>query len=102
MRPAPAWRRSPAPARSWRPAGNVTQSPTASAAGTLNVASGAEVYVGANLNVNDPAGGPSGTLNLDGGSIFVADNFTNNGKFNFTDGLLQVQGNFQPHPGGGI
>ncbi len=64
--------------------------------GTLNVAGGAEVYVGGILNVNDPAGGPSGTLNLDGGSIFVASNFTNNGKFDFTDGLLQVARNFQP------
>ena len=64
--------------------------------GTLNVASGAEVYVGTNLVVNNPGGTPVGTVNLDGGSIFVAGAFTNNGVFNFTDGLLQVKGNFQP------
>ncbi len=64
--------------------------------GTLNVASDGELYVGSNLTVNDPAGAPAGTLNLDGGAIFVAGNFTNNGVFNFTDGLLQVAGNFQP------
>ncbi len=58
------------------------------AAGTLSVASGAEVYVGANLTVTD-------RLNLDGGSIFVAGNLTNNNFVNFTDGLLQVKGNFQ-------
>ena len=65
--------------------------------GTLNVASGAEVYVGSSLTVSDPSAAPLGTLNLDGGSIFVAGAFTNIGVFNFTDGLLQVAGNFQPH-----
>jgi T5SS/PEP-CTERM-associated repeat protein len=61
-------------------------------AGTLNVADGAEVRVGSSLTVNNG----NGALNLDGGSIYVASNFTNNGKFDFTDGLLQVTRNFQP------
>ncbi len=65
--------------------------------GTLNVSGGAEVYVGTNLSVFDPTGAAQvGTLNLDGGSIFVAGNFINNSVFNFTDGLLRVAGNFQP------
>ncbi len=64
---------------------------------TLRVASGAEVTVGTNLTVFNPAGTPSGTLDLDGGSIFVTGDFTNNGVFNFTNGLLQVKGNFQPN-----
>ena len=51
---------------------------------------------GVRSTVGDPAGTPIGTLSLDGGSIFVAGAFTNNGVFNFTDGLLQVAGNFQP------
>ena len=64
--------------------------------GTLNVASGGVVDVVSNLFVNDPAGTPVGTVNLDGGSIFIAGAFINNGVFNFSDGLLQVKGNFQP------
>ena len=65
--------------------------------GTLNVASGAELYCETSLTVNDPAGAPVGTLNLDGGSVFVTGNFINNSVFNFTDGLLQVAGTFQPN-----
>ena len=57
--------------------------------GTLNVASGGVVDVVLNLSVNDPAGTPVGTVNLNGGSIFVAGAFTNNGVFNFGDGLLR-------------
>ena len=67
-----------------------------SGTGTLNATSGAEVYIGTSLTVSDPAGGAIGTLNLDGGSLYVAGSFTNNSVFNFTDGLLRVVGNFQP------
>ncbi len=63
--------------------------------GTLSVSSGGELNVGNSLTVGDPAGTPLGTLNLDGGAIFVAGDFTNSGILNFTDGLLRVKGNFQ-------
>jgi T5SS/PEP-CTERM-associated repeat protein len=65
--------------------------------GTLHAASGGEVYLGTDLIVNNPTGTPIGTLNLDGGSIYVGDDFINNGVFNFTNGLLQVAGDFQPN-----
>jgi T5SS/PEP-CTERM-associated repeat protein len=70
--------------------------------GTLDVANGAEVYVGENLIVSDPASAPAGMLRLDRGAIFVDNAFTNNGVFNFTDGMLQVAGNFQPNASAGV
>ena len=64
--------------------------------GTLTVENGGEFSTSLHLSVNDPAGAAIGTVNLNGGSIYVAGDFTNNGVFNFSDGLLQVKGNFQP------
>ena len=64
--------------------------------GTLNVETGAEVYA-VDLTVGDPAGVAIGTFNLHGGSVFVADDFVRTGNFNFSSGLLQVAGDFQPN-----
>jgi len=69
--------------------------------GSLRVSSGGELDVGGDLSILDPAGTPQGTLTLDGGSIYVSDHFTNDGVFNFIDGLLRVAGNFQPNPASG-
>ncbi|MDX1964075.1 MAG: hypothetical protein SFX18_13055 [Pirellulales bacterium] len=63
--------------------------------GTFNALSGAEVYVSGNLSIFDPAGAPVGAMLLDGGSVFVSGNFQNSSAFNFVDGLLRVNGNFQ-------
>lgn len=67
-------------------------------AGTLNVTAGGEFYA-LRLTNADPAGTPIGTLNLDGGSIYIGDDFTNSGVLNFTNGLLQIGGDFSPNAG---
>lgn len=61
--------------------------------GTLTVAAGGSIYATGALSLNDPAGAPVSTLNLNGGSITAA-GFTRNGAsvFNWTDGTLWVNG----------
>jgi hypothetical protein len=66
--------------------------------GTLTVADDADVYVGTDVTTGDPVGTPIGTLNLAGGSIYVGDDFVNNGVVKFTDGLLRVVGDYQHKP----
>ena len=62
--------------------------------GELTVADGAEFYANNSLQVAGGSG--TGIVNLEGGSIYVAGDYTNEGILNHRDGLLQVAGNFQP------
>ena len=63
---------------------------------SVTVSDGAEVDLPLVLDINDPAGSSVGEFTLDGGSVFVGSTFTNDGVFNFHDGLLQVEGPFRP------
>jgi T5SS/PEP-CTERM-associated repeat protein len=65
--------------------------------GSLHVRDSAEFEVIGNLQINNPAGAPNGTLEIDGGAVYVQGSLLNSGTLNFTDGLLRVAGNFQPN-----
>ena len=64
--------------------------------GTLRLSDDAEVYVAWDFVTEDPTGAPIGTFHLDGGSLYVGDDFLNSGVFRFSDGLLRVAGDFRP------
>ncbi len=65
--------------------------------GTISAVNDGRIEVGGNLIINNPTGDPIGTVHLDGGTVDVTGNFTNNGVLDLRDGLLRVRGTFQPN-----